>query len=239
MKVGLFIPCLVDQFFPNTGIALVKLLKKSKIDFEYPNEQTCCGQPLYNTGYQKNCLPIAKRFIDIFIKYDYIIAPSGSCLSMVKNNYLNLKFENKYNQLSRTLSTKVFEFSEFFVNILNYTNFESKFIGKATYHHSCHLLRELNIKDEPRILMKNVKGLELIESENHNKCCGFGGTFSVKYSDLSDSMGLDKADGIIKTNVDFVIASDDSCLMQIKDALQKRKSKIKTIHLAEVLAEGL
>jgi len=239
MKVGLFIPCLVDQFFPDTAIALVKLLKKSKIDFEYPDQQTCCGQPLYNTGYQKNCLPIAKRFIDIFIKYDYIIAPSGSCLSMVKNNYPNLKFEDKYEQLSKILAGKVFEFSEFFVKILNYTDFESKFIGKATYHDSCHLLRELNIKNEPRILMKNVKGLELVESNNHDKCCGFGGTFSVKYPDLSDSMGIDKADDIIDTNVDFVIANDDSCLMQIKDALQKRKSKIKTIHLAQVLAEGL
>jgi L-lactate dehydrogenase complex protein LldE len=158
---------------------------------------------------------------------------------MVKNNYPNLKFENQYDELSKTLSKKVFEFSEFFVKILKCTDFESKFIGKATYHDSCHLLRELNVKDEPRILMKNVKGLELVESENHNKCCGFGGTFSVKYAGLSDSMGDDKADGIIKTDADFVIAGDDSCLMQIKDALQKRKSKIKTIHLAEVLAEGL
>jgi len=239
MKIGLFIPCLVDQFFPETGIALVKLLKKAGVNFEYPFEQTCCGQPAYNTGYQKECIPIAKKFIDLFIRYDYIVAPSGSCLSMVKIHYPKLEFDSEYKKLSLELSNKVFEFSDFFVNVLKFTDFDSKFKGKVTYHDACHLLRELNIKDEPRILMKNVKGLELIESENHDKCCGFGGTFSVKFPDLSDSMGCDKADGIIKTGVDFVVANDNSCLMQIHDALQKKNSKIKTIHLAELLAEGL
>lgn len=239
MKIGLFIPCMVDQFYPETGIALVKLLKKAGADFEYPYEQTCCGQPAYNTGYQDDCLPIAKRFIDLFIKYDYIVAPSGSCLSMVKVHYPTLEFDNHYKQLSLELSKKVFEFSEFFVNILQVTEFGSTFKGKVTYHDACHLLRELKIKDEPRKLMQNVKGLELIESENNDKCCGFGGTFSVKFSGLSDSMGEDKADGIIKTGADYVVANDNSCLMQIQDALIKKNSRIKPIHLAELLAEGI
>jgi len=158
---------------------------------------------------------------------------------MVKVNYPKLDFDNHYKELSVELSKKVYEFSEFFVKILKITDFNSTFEGKATYHDACHLLRELNIKDEPRILMQNVKGLELVESENHDKCCGFGGTFSVKFPGLSDSMGADKADGIIKTGADYVIANDDSCLMQIQDALLKKNSKIKTIHLAKVLAEGL
>ncbi len=239
MKTGLFIPCLVDQFFPDTGIALVKLLKKAGIDFDYPYEQTCCGQPAYNTGYQNETIPIAKRFIDIFIKYDYVVAPSGSCLSMVKVNYPKLEFDEHYKKLANELSAKVFEFSDFFVNVQKITDFSSGFKGKVTYHDACHLLRELNIKDEPRVLMSKVKGLELVESENHDKCCGFGGTFSVKYQGLSDSMGLDKADGIIKSGADYVVANDNSCLMQIQDSLLKKNSKIKTIHLAELLAEGL
>lgn len=230
---------MVDQFFPDTGIALTKLLKKTGVDFEYPNEQTCCGQSAFNTGYQDDCLPVAKRFIDLFIKYDYVVAPSGPCLSMIKINYPKLEFDNQYKELSVELTNKVFEFSDFFVNVLQITDFQSPFTGKVTYHDSCHLLRELNIKDEPRKLMRNVKGLEFIESENHDKCCGFSGTFSVKFSGLSDIMGDDKAEGIIKTGADYVAANDNSCLMQIQEALIRKNSKIKTIHLAELLAEGL
>jgi L-lactate dehydrogenase complex protein LldE len=239
MKVGLFIPCLVDQFYPQTGISLVKILKKLKIDFEYPMEQTCCGQPMYNTGYRNEAKILARRFIDLFAKYDYVVAPSGSCTSMVKVLYPTLDFNDIYSDLSRTLSGRMLEFSEFLVDKLGVVDLGSTFKGKATYHNSCHLLRELGISTQPRTLIQNIKGIEFIESENSTICCGFGGTFSVKFPEISSSMVQEKVEGLLKTGAEYVILSDNSCQMQIDGYLQKNKLPMKAVHLADVLACGL
>jgi L-lactate dehydrogenase complex protein LldE len=239
MKVGLFIPCLVDQFFPETAIAVCKIFKKLKIDIDYPIEQTCCGQPAYNTGYRKEAQKIAKRFIDVFNKYEYIVAPSGSCVSMVKILYPTLNFDNTYSTLCAELTSKIFEFSEFLVDKLNIVDLDSTFKGKATYHSSCHLTRELGVKEPPKILIKNVKGIEFIESENSEECCGFGGTFAVKFKEISTSMAEDKVEALLKTGAQYVIGGDNSCLMNIDGIIKLRNLPIKTIHLAEVLAYGL
>jgi L-lactate dehydrogenase complex protein LldE len=239
MKVGLFIPCLVDQFYPSTAIAVVKILKKFKVDFDYPQQQTCCGQPAYNTGYRKEAAKMAEKFIDNFIPFDCIIAPSGSCTSMVKLLYPNLEFSDEYQKKCKELVSKVYEFSDFLVNQLKVTDTGSSFKGKVTYHSSCHLTRELGIKNEPRILISGMKNVEFIESENTEECCGFGGTFSIKFPELSTSMGEDKVKGMLKTGAEYIIGGDNSCLMQIDGIINKNKFPIKTIHLAEALAEGL
>lgn len=239
MKVGLFIPCFVDQFFPETGISLVKILRRLNVDFEYPEEQTCCGQPAFNTGYRRETKSLAKRFIDIFSQYDCVVAPSGSCVTMVKIFYPTLDFDSKYMNLSTELSKKIFEFSEFLVDKLNVIDIGSVFNGTVTYHDSCHLLRELKVEAQPRTLLKNVQGVKFIESDNSKNCCGFGGTFAVKFSEISASMVEDKVDGILRSKADYVVANDSSCLMNIDGFIKKNNLPIKALHLIDLLAHNL
>ncbi|MGA2000999.1 MAG: (Fe-S)-binding protein [Terriglobales bacterium] len=229
--------CLVDQFFPSVGVSMVQVLRRLGVDVEVPARQTCCGQPLFNTGYRADARAAAEYFLDIFENSEYIVAPSGSCTTMVRNFYPEL-FASDAAQLRRVqaLGSKLHEFSEFLVGVLGRENVGARFRGKVTYHDACHLLRELGIRKEPRRLIANVDGLEFVECDNSDVCCGFGGTFSVKFPEISTKMVEDKIAGILRSGAEIVVANDSSCLMQIAGVLRRRNIPVRTMHLAELLA---
>ncbi len=231
MKIGLFIPCFIDQIFPEVGVATVKILKKFGLELDYPIEQTCCGQPAFNTGYWKEAKDMAKSFIKIFSKFDYIVSPSGSCVTMVKNFYPEILQGEDLE-----ITEKIFELTQFLVKILKVDSTGAEFEHTVTYHDACHALRELGIREEPRLLLKNVKKLKLLEMENSEDCCGFGGTFSVKFPEISTEMAKDKVNSIINSKAEFVTSTDSSCLMQIGGFIKKKGLNIKTIHIAQILA---
>ena len=237
MKAHLFVTCLVDQFFPEVGIDLVKCLRLAGVEVHFLTGQTCCGQPAFNNGFWREARGLAKRFIYLFEKADLIVIPSGSCASMVKVFYPVL-FKDDPILLARAqaLSQKVYEFSEFLVKLLGIETVASKYTGKITYHDSCHLLRELKIYEEPRKLLKSVKGVELVEMENSEACCGFGGIFSIKNSDISAALLQEKIDRIRATDAKVVVANDVGCLMHIAGGLSRQNLTIKTRHIAQILA---
>jgi L-lactate dehydrogenase complex protein LldE len=230
MRVALFIPCFVDQFFPDVGKAMVAVLRRVGVKCEFPTEQTCCGQPAFNTGYWDEARTLARRYCDIFDGYDAIVSPSGSCTTMVRKFYPELLGETP------SASTNTFEFSEFLVKKLGVTDVDARFAGKVTYHDSCHALRELRLKEPPRQLLRAVTGLELVEMTEAETCCGFGGTFSVKFPSISTAMDDVKCQSIVATGAEYVVSVDSSCLMQINGWLRRRNLPVKTLHLAEVLA---
>jgi len=239
MKVSLFIPCLTDQFFPQVGINLYKVLKKAGAEVDYPTEQTCCGQPAFNSGYHAEAIELAQRFLKVFRNSQYIVAPSGSCTSMVKMFYPEILEDPGLHELLHDITTKTYEFSDFLVNVMGVKDLGVHFPHKVTYHDACHLLRELKVKEAPRDLMRHVRGLELIEMEESESCCGFGGTFSVKYPEISTAMAEDKAATIVRTGAEFVVANDSSCLMQIGGYLSRNGFAAKPIHLADLLGKNL
>ncbi|MGD0649856.1 MAG: (Fe-S)-binding protein [Verrucomicrobiia bacterium] len=230
MRVALFIPCFVDQLFPNVGIAMVKVLRRLNIEVDYPLQQTCCGQPAFNTGYWDEARELARRYCEIFADADAIVCPSGSCTAMVRNFYPELLGK------ATRVTANTFEFSEFLVRQLGVTDVGARFPAKVTYHDACHALRELRLKDEPRELLRNVEELELVEMSEAETCCGFGGTFSVKFPMISYAMDEMKCTSIKQTGAEYVVSGDSSCLMQIDGYLRRQRMPIKTIHLAEVLA---
>jgi L-lactate dehydrogenase complex protein LldE len=230
MRVALFIPCFIDQLFPNVGIAMVTVLRRLNVDVYYPEEQTCCGQPAFNTGYWDEARTLAARYCEIFAGADAIISPSASCTAMVRNFYPEL-----LGKASQT-TAHTYEFAEFLVKKLGVMDVGAKFPARITYHDSCHALRELRVKDAPRELLRNVKGVELIEMDQAEACCGFGGTFSVKFPMISYAMDEVKVNSIQKTGAQYVVSTDSSCLMQIDGYLRRQNLPIKTISLAEILA---
>jgi len=230
MKIGLFIPCYIDQIYPQVGVATVKILKKLGVKFDYPLNQTCCGQPAFNTGYWEEAKTIAENFKNIFSDFDYIVSPSGSCTSMVKNFYPEIL------QDSNDWENKTFELSDFLVNVLGVDSTGAEFPHTVAYHDSCHALRELGIKNEPRLLLRNVKKLKLVEIENSEDCCGFGGTFSVKFPEISTEMVKDKVKSIGNSGAEVVTSADSSCLMHIFGYAKRKNFKVKIIHIAEILA---
>ncbi|MDW8241379.1 MAG: (Fe-S)-binding protein [Acidobacteriota bacterium] len=239
MRVSLFITCLVDSFFPSVGESMVKVLRRLGVTVTFDPRQTCCGQPAFNTGYRQYAHELAKRFLNIFAEADYIVAPSGSCVSMVKHYYGELfKDDPTLTRQAREVGARVYELSDFLVNVLGVEDVGARYHGRVTYHDACHLLRELRIKDEPRRLIRAVRDIEFVEMDNADQCCGFGGTFSVKLADVSGAMAHDKIEGIKRTNADVVVASDSSCLMQLAGVLSRRGLSIKPMHLAELLAMG-
>lgn len=241
VKVSLFITCLVDIFFPQVGESTVKVLKKLGVEIEFPEDQTCCGQPGFNSGFQEDARAIAKRFLSILNQDEdrLIICPSGSCTSMIKVFYKELfKEEPEMIEIVNKVSSRTYELSDFLVNIMKVGDIGASYKGKVTYHDSCHLLRELKIKDEPRRLIRSVKGVEFIEMNLHDTCCGFGGTFSVKFPDVSASILDEKIENIVKSGADTVVSTDMGCLMQIRGALSRRRIPIKTMHIAELLASS-
>lgn len=234
----MFITCLVDQLCPNVGVAAVEVLRRAGCEVIFDERQTCCGQPAFNTGYRKEARKFAEKFIEIFEESDaeYIVSPSGSCTAMVKHFHEVFPDDKNWRERCERIAAKTYEFSSFLVNILKTENVEAKFSGKITWHDACHGLRDLNIKDEPRGLLKNVKNAEFVELENADVCCGFGGTFSVKYPEISAAILDNKIAAIEASGADFVTACDASCLMQIGGRLSRINSRVKPLHIAEILA---
>lgn len=229
--------CLVDGLYPEVGEAMVALFNRLGLSVNCPVDQTCCGQPAFNAGYRKAARVAAKRFIEIFEEAEVIVCPSGSCVSMVKHHYPEL-FKNDEKWLDRALrvSQKTFELSQYLVDVLEIEDVGACYDGKVTYHDSCHLLRGLGVAEQPRRLIRKIKGAELIEMKDADKCCGFGGTFAVKYPQISVAMVDDKINNIIACGADTVTGCDISCLMNIQGRLSRVGSPVKTMHLVQLLA---
>lgn len=241
MRVQLFATCLVDTFFPETGEAVVKLLRHYGVDVSYPKEQTCCGKPPNSAGYRKEARKAAEHFISVFDGTDPIVIPSGSCASMVKNHYPDLfKDDPKMFRKAEAVARRTFEFSQFLVHVLK--AHESGFpngCGKITYHASCQLTRELGVRTEPIDLLNSINGAQFVPMKNADRCCGFGGVFMGKMPEISMALADDKVDSVLETKVDTVTGCDHGCLMNIIDATKRRGGGFEVKHLAVVLAEAL
>jgi L-lactate dehydrogenase complex protein LldE len=236
-RVALFITCLGDQFFPHVGECVVKVLRGLDVDVTFNPAQTCCGQPAFNTGYREEARAVAARVLDLFDDADYIVAPSGSCTSMVRVFYPEL-FAGDAERLRKhaALRERFFEFSEFLVNVLKVEDVGARFPHRVTYHDSCHLLRELGIEEQPRKLLRRVQGINLVEMQDDKLCCGFGGTFAVKYPEVSTAMGEDKLRAATGAGAEYLVANDAGCLMHLAGLIHRQALPLKTLHLAEVLA---
>ena len=238
MKVALFVTCLVDQLCPNIGMATVDVLRRTGCEVTFDERQTCCGQPAFNTGYRNEARKFARRFIEIFESSDAdaIVSPSGSCTAMVKHFHQLFPDEPEWAERGKNIAARTYELSSFLVNVLGINEVGAVSNCKATWHDACHGLRDLCIYDEPRRLLNKVQGIEFVEMENSDVCCGFGGTFSVKYPEISGGILDNKIEMIEKSGADTVVACDASCLMQIGGRLSRIGSKVQTKHLAEILA---
>jgi L-lactate dehydrogenase complex protein LldE len=237
IKAQLFITCLADQFFANVLKRMVLLLEHLNVQVEFPEAQTCCGQPFFNTGFHTPAREMAKKWMDIFARTDgYIVSPSGSCVDMVRHHYPELfPPHSREHQLAQQLGARTFEFAQFLVNELKITDVGASFPHKVTYHASCHTLRGLGVRQEPKILLQNVKGIELIPLNDEETCCGFGGAFSVIYPEVSQAMMNDKIKNVEASGAEYVVALDPGCLMNIGGGLVKQKSNLQAIHLIDVL----
>jgi L-lactate dehydrogenase complex protein LldE len=237
VKVSLFIPCFIDQIYPQVGISMVKVLERLGCEVDCPEGQTCCGQPAFNSGYWDEARRVAEHSLDVFAQSDVIVSASGSCGAMMKVFYPELFKETPRHFEALKLAPKVHEFSQFLVNELGVTDVGAKFSGTATFHDGCHGLRELGVEREPRELLKKVQGLTLIEMKEAKTCCGFGGAFSVKFPMISTAMGEVKCASIEETGADVVVSNDSSCLMQIAGLMQRQGKGLRCLHLAEILAQ--
>ena len=240
MDVQLFIPCYIDQLYPQTGFNTIKILEKAGCRVHYNPEQTCCGQPAFNSGYWKEAASLAEKFLNDFNADIPIISPSGSCSSFIIHHY-NKILSQRPDLMERhqQMKNNIYELSDFLVNVLKIENLGASFPHKVTFHDSCSALREYGIKDEPRRLLAQVAGLELIEMEESETCCGFGGTFAVKNAAISTAMAEKKVINALATNAEYVISTEASCLMNINGFCAKNKLPLKGIHLADILACGI
>ena len=238
MKVQLFVPCFVDQVYPETAFNMVKVLEKAGCTVTYNPAQTCCGQPAFNAGFLDDAREVCAKFLKDFSTDSVIVAPSASCVGFVRNYYSKLFSDSSLLHKVNAIKKNIFEFSEFMVNKIKVTDVGASLEGRATYHDSCAGLRECRIKNEPRQLLMNVKGLELKEMEDVETCCGFGGTFAVKYGSISAAMGEQKVEHALATEANYLISTDLSCLMHLQGYINHKGYNLKTLHLADVLANG-
>jgi L-lactate dehydrogenase complex protein LldE len=237
-RVALFITCLVDQFFPRVGECVVRVLQRLGVDVTFNSAQTCCGQPAFNTGYRDEARAVAARMLDLFDDAEYVVAPSGSCTSMVRVFYPELFADDPARlRQAEQLGSRLFEFSEFLVKVLKVEDVGASFPYRVTYHDSCHLLRELGIEEEPRKLIRAVRGIEFVEVQDYQLCCGFGGTFSVKFPEISVAMADDKLRAVAQTGAEYLVANDSSCLMHLAGLIHRKGLPLQTLHLAELLAK--
>ncbi|MBN8863257.1 MAG: (Fe-S)-binding protein [Sphingobacteriales bacterium] len=221
MNVQLFIPCFVDQLFPDTAFNMIKVLEKAGCTVSYNTNQTCCGQPAFNAGFWDESKTVCSKFLKDFRGTDLIVAPSASCVGFVRNYYSKLFENSSLHHEVTDMGNRLYEFSEFLVNVLGVDQFNARLEGKATYHDSCAGLRECKIKKEPRQLLANVSGLELQEMEDVETCCGFGGTFAVKFDSISIGMGEQKVENALATGARYLISTDHSCLMHRNYSMQE------------------
>lgn len=236
-RVSLFVTCMVDQLFPKIGMAMADVLERLGYEVDFPENQTCCGQPAFNSGYREEARTVARHFLKTFEASECIVVPSGSCTSMVTHHFAEL-FHKEPETLEQvhSLERRVWEFSTFLTEVAGVEDVGARFQDVVTFHDGCHALRELGIRSSPRRLLANVRGLELREMQPAEECCGFGGTFSVKFAELSGAMARTKIEAIMKTGARTVVSLDPSCLMQIQGVLSRAGSEIRTMHLAEILA---
>lgn len=238
MNVHVFIPCFVDQLYPTAGFNTIKVLEKAGCNVIYNPDQTCCGQPAFNAGYWGESREVCSKFIKDFEQAEYVVMASASCTGFV-NNYYDKVFGNTSNHnATKDIKGKVFELSDFLVNVLKVVDLGASLNGTATYHDSCAALRECKIKEEPRTLLKHVKGLNLVPLQENETCCGFGGTFAVKFEGISTAMGEQKAQHVMDTKASYLISTDLSCLMHINGVMEKKQMPVQCLHLADVLASG-
>ncbi len=238
MRVQLFIPCFVDQLYPQTAFNMMKILQKSGCEVKYNTNQTCCGQPAFNAGFWEEARTVGNKFLKDFDNADYIVAPSASCVGFVRNFYDKVLENSSQIDQVRMLSKRIYEFTEFLIDVLKIENIGAVLNVKATYHDSCAALRECKIKDGPRKLLSHVKGLSLVEMNDVETCCGFGGTFAVKFDCISISMADQKITNVLATKANYIISTDLSCLMHLDGYIKGKNLPLKTMHIADVLASG-
>lgn len=239
MRVALFITCFNDTIFPQTGRAVVEILERLGHEVEFPLAQTCCGQMHYNTGYQREAIPLIRRFVEIFDGYEAVVSPSASCVGMVRHVYpqaAELADDARLGAAVRAIGPRVFELSEFLVELLGVEDVGAYYPHRVTYHPTCHSLRMLRVGDAPLRLLRQVRGIDLVELPRAEECCGFGGTFAVKNADTSMAMLGDKLRCILDTRAEVCAMADNSCLMHIGGALHRQRAGVGTVHLAEILA---
>ena len=238
MNVELFIPCFVDQLYPETAFNTIRVLEKAGCTVTYNAQQTCCGQPAYNAGYWNDAKEVGNKFLSDFPDDKYIVAPSASCVGMIKNGYNDLFTNTVVHNKCRSIQSNIFELSDFLVNVLKKTYFGAELEGRAVYHDSCSGLRECGIKEEPRLLLSKVHGLEMVEMADTETCCGFGGTFAVKFDAISSAMAEQKINHALAQNAEYIISTDQSCLLHLQGFIDKNSIPLKTMHVADVLANG-
>jgi len=236
LKITLFIPCFVNTCYPQAAISMVQILEGLGHTVDYRDEVVCCGQPAFNSGYWDEARPVAARTIEKLEDAEVVVIASGSCGAMLKVFYVELFQGTKLDAAAKALSAKCWEFSDFLVTKLGVTDLGAHFPASVTFHDGCHGLRELGIKSQPRKLLEKVRGLTLIEMKEAESCCGFGGTFSAKFPQISTAMGEVKCASAVETGADYIVSSDSSCLMQIQGLLDRQGRPLRSMHLAEVLA---
>lgn len=238
MTVDLFIPCFVDQFYPETAFSMMKVLRKAGVDVHYNPEQTCCGQMAFNSGFWDEAKALGGKFLKDFPHDRPVVGPSASCTAFIRNSYQQL-FHNTSNHLEfKRIIKNIYELTDFLVNQLGIIDFGARFEHKVTFHDSCSGLREYGLKNEARMLLSKVKGLELVEMQDRHVCCGFGGTFSIKNEAVSVAMAEQKVQHALDTEAEYMVSTDLSCLMHLQSYVNKYKLPIKTIHIADILAAG-
>ncbi|PKB79747.1 MAG: Fe-S oxidoreductase [SAR202 cluster bacterium Io17-Chloro-G9] len=234
--VSLFATCIVDQLFPQVGVSVVRVLRNLGVQVDFPLDQTCCGQPLYNTGFNSQAKQLGQRVLRSFKNNRYVVVPSGSCAAMMRHFYLDLfRDDPELLEQAQELASRVYEFSQFLVRVLGVEDVGAAFQGSATYHPSCHLLREMEVREEPQKLLGRVSGLELKDLPQAETCCGFGGAFSVKFPHISEGMLADKVANVVASGAETLVSCDMGCLMHIDGALRRQFPAIRSTHLAQVL----
>ncbi|MCW2889447.1 MAG: Fe-S oxidoreductase [Streptosporangiaceae bacterium] len=239
MKIALFVTCVNDTMFPDTGKAIVRLLTRLGHEVDFPSGQTCCGQMHFNTGYRKQCVPLVRGFTKAFEPYDVVVTPSASCAAMVRDWHGLVAADagdTALAEASAGVTPKVYELSELLVDVLGVTDVGAYFPHRVTYHPTCHSLRLLKVGDRPLRLLRAVRGIDLVELPDAAECCGFGGTFALKNPDVSAAMGADKVTNVRRTGAEILCAADNSCLMHIGGTLSRMRTGVGTMHLAEILA---
>lgn len=235
MKVSLFATCLVDMFQGDVGKATVELLERLGCEIDFPESQICCGQPAYNSGYVEETKPAMKKMIQAFEHAEYVVSPSGSCAYFFKEYPHIFKGDPVWEAKAQSLADKTYELTQFIVDVLGVKDVGAHLEGKATFHTSCHMTRLLGVKEAPMELLKNVKGLEFTELPDKDKCCGFGGTFSVKMAHISEQMVDEKVQRVEETDANILIGADAGCLMNIGGRIERKGKPVKVMHIAEVL----
>lgn len=224
--------------FPETAWNMVKVLERAGCRVKYNPEQTCCGQPAWNSGHKEMTRPVAEKWLEDFSGTNYIVAPSGSCTGMVRQYYMELFANTSRHLKCKNAQVRLMEFTEFLTGVVKKNNYGARLKGRAVYHDACGALRECGIKEGPRQLLANVEGLELVESPDCETCCGFGGTFAVKFESISTAMGEQKVDNALALGAEYIISTDSSCLMHLQGYIEKKGLPIRTMHIADVLAHG-